>query len=115
MLRLDLPESNSNPQAVAQALNNFRCRMATTSKYPPFSYADQTGLLDATSSIPEYPYRDGMKVADLVHSYNDLLPEPSRTHAEIIRLQSPDYTPVVLAFNLGDAMDAKNKLCFKAV
>jgi protein involved in polysaccharide export with SLBB domain len=50
-----------------------------------------------------------MKVADLVHSYNDLLPEPSRTHAEIIRLQPPDYTPVVLAFNLGDAMDGKEQ------
>jgi protein involved in polysaccharide export with SLBB domain len=48
-----------------------------------------------------------MKLTDLIHSYNDLLPEPSRLHAEIIRLQAPDYTPSVLAFNLGDAMEGK--------
>ena len=50
-----------------------------------------------------------MTVTDLIHSYNDLLPEPSRRHAEIIRLQPPDYTPVVLTFNLGDALDGQNK------
>ena len=50
-----------------------------------------------------------MRVTDLIHSYNDLLPEPSHRHAEIVRLQAPDYTPVVLAFNLGDALDGQNK------
>ncbi|MFZ0814313.1 MAG: SLBB domain-containing protein, partial [Candidatus Sulfotelmatobacter sp.] len=41
--------------------------------------------------------------------YKDLLPEPSTTHAEIIRLSQPDYTPVVLAFNLGDALAGKDQ------
>ena len=45
-----------------------------------------------------------MRLTDLIHSYNDLLPEPAREHAEIIRLNPPDYTPVVLAFNLSSAM-----------
>src|SRR5437764_10450542 len=48
-----------------------------------------------------------MTVADLIRSYRDLLPEPSQQHAEIIRLDAPDYRPVVLAFNLNEAMNGK--------
>jgi protein involved in polysaccharide export with SLBB domain len=48
-----------------------------------------------------------MKLTDVVHSYSDLLPEPYRQHAEIIRLNPPDYTPQVLAFNLEDALSGK--------
>ena len=48
-------------------------------------------------------------VADLIRSYKDLLPEPSTTHAEIIRLAEPDYTPIVLAFNLEDALAGKDQ------
>src|SRR4029077_1535258 len=51
----------------------------------------------------------GMKVTDLITSYKDLLPEPSTAHAEIIRLAEPDYSPVVLAFNLGDALAGKDQ------
>ena len=50
-----------------------------------------------------------MKVTDLINSYKDLLPEPSISHAEIIRLSQPDYAPVVLAFNLGDALAGKDQ------
>jgi protein involved in polysaccharide export with SLBB domain len=46
-------------------------------------------------------------VTDLIKSYADMLPEPSRRHAEIIRLNPPDYRPVVLAFNLEDALSGK--------
>jgi protein involved in polysaccharide export with SLBB domain len=111
MLRLDLPESNANPQAVAQSLNNFAIQDGDQVRISPIlPYADQTVYLDGHVFHPgKYPFRDGMKIADLIHSYNDLLPEPSRTHAEVIRLQPPDYTPVVLAFNLSDAMDNKDQ------
>src|SRR5581483_6675513 len=34
----------------------------------------------------------------------DLLPEPYQRHAEVIRLEPPAYSPVVLAFNLGGAL-----------
>jgi len=50
-----------------------------------------------------------MKVTDLIKSYKDLLPEPSTNHAEIIRLSQPGYTPVVLAFNLGDALAGQDQ------
>ena len=48
-----------------------------------------------------------MKISDLIHSYSDILPEPSLRHAEVIRLKAPDYRPVVMAFNLADAMAGK--------
>ncbi len=38
----------------------------------------------------KYPYKDGMTIADLLHSYQDVMPEPS-DHAELIRLLPPDF------------------------
>jgi protein involved in polysaccharide export with SLBB domain len=44
-----------------------------------------------------------MQVTDLLHSYQDVLPEPA-THAEIVRLQPPDFHPVTIEFNLANAL-----------
>ena len=46
-----------------------------------------------------YPFTGGMKISDLVKSYQDVLPEPA-AHAEIVRLQPPDYRPLTIQFNL---------------
>lgn len=110
MLRLDLPEGN-DPKAVDKALEDFNVQGDDKIRISPIlSYSEKTIYLDGHVFHPgKYPYNDGMTVTDLIHSYNDLLPEPSRRHAEIIRLQPPDYTPVVLTFNLGDALDGQNK------
>jgi polysaccharide export outer membrane protein len=51
-----------------------------------------------------YSYHKGMRLADLVSSYKDLLPEPSGHYAEIIRITPPDYRPVVQGFNLEAAL-----------
>jgi protein involved in polysaccharide export with SLBB domain len=51
----------------------------------------------------KFPYREGMTVADLIHSYQDVLPEPSE-HAELVRLQPPDMRPITLNFNLRDVL-----------
>ncbi len=110
MLRLDLPEGN-DPKAVDKALEDFNVQGDDKIRISPIlSYSEKTIYLDGHVFHPgKYPYKDGMTVTDLIHSYSDLLPEPSRRHAEIIRLQPPDYTPVVLTFNLGDALDGQNK------
>ena len=110
MLRLDLPEGN-DPKAVDKALEDFNVQGDDKIRISPIlSYSEKTIYLDGHVFHPgKYPYKDGMTVTDLIHSYNDLLPEPSRRHAEIIRLQPPDYSPVVLTFNLGDALDGQNK------
>ncbi len=110
MLRLDIPETD-NDAGVSKALEDFAVQDGDKIKITPIlPYADQTVYLDGHVSRPgKFAYRAGMKVTDLVKSYKDLLPEPSTSHAEIIRLSPPDFTPVVLAFNLGDALAGQDQ------
>jgi protein involved in polysaccharide export with SLBB domain len=110
MLRLDIPETDSDA-AVNKALEDFAVQDGDKIKITPIlPYADKTVYLDGHVSRPgKFAYTDGMKVTDLIKSYKDLLPEPSITHAEIIRLSQPDFAPQVLTFNLGDAMAGKDQ------
>lgn len=110
MLRLDIPENN-NEEAVNKALEDFSVQDGDKIKISPIiPYADKTVYLDGHVFRPgKYAYRDGMKVTDLIKSYNDLLPEPSKVHAEIIRLDQQDHTPSVIAFNLANALEGKDQ------
>ena len=51
-----------------------------------------------------YAYTPGMRLTDLVASYQDLLPEPAEHYAEIISLRQPDWRPVVESFDLAAAL-----------
>ena len=51
----------------------------------------------------KFSYRDGMQLSDVIHSYQDLLPEPA-TQGEIVRLVAPDFHPETLQFDLADAL-----------
>jgi len=108
MLRLDIPETD-NDASVNKALEDFAVQDGDKIKITPIlPYADKTVYLDGHVSRPgKFAYSDGMKVTDLIKSYKDLLPEPSTTHAEIIRLSQPDFAPEVLTFNLDDALAGK--------
>jgi len=110
MMQLEMPETD-DAQAVNKALNDFKIQDGDRIRISPIlPYSDKTVYLDGHVFHPgKYAYREGMKLTDLIHSSGDLLPEPYREHAELIRLQPPDYTPVVLAFNLGDAMGGKDQ------
>ncbi len=110
MLRLDIPENN-NREAVDRVLDDFKVQDGDKIKISPIlPYADKTVYLDGHVSRPgKFAYRDNMKVTDLIKSYNDLLPEPYKRHAEIIRLTPPDYTPVVLSFSLENALAGKEQ------
>ena len=110
MLRLDIAENN-NQESVTKALDTFQIQDGDKVKISPIvSYADKAVFLDGHVPRPgKYAYQEGMKVTDLIKSYKDLLPEPSKRHAEIIRLNAPDYTPEVIAFNLDDALAGKQQ------
>jgi protein involved in polysaccharide export with SLBB domain len=110
MLRLDIPEDN-NQQTVTQALEDFQIQDGDKIKISPIlPYADKTVYLEGHVFRPgKFAYREGMKVTDVIHSYKDLLPEPYKKHAEVIRLNPPDYAPEVLAFNLDDALSGKGQ------
>jgi len=110
MLRLDIPENN-NRESVAKALEEFAVQDGDKIKISPIlPYADKTVYLEGHVFRPgKYAFREGMLITDLIKSYNDLLPEPSRVHAEIVRLNPPDYAPQVIAFNLDTALGAKEQ------
>jgi polysaccharide biosynthesis/export protein len=110
MLRLDIPENNSAAD-VTKTLQDFQIQDGDKIKVSPIlPYADRTVYLEGHVFRPgKFAYRDGMKVTDLIKSYKDLLPEPYKQHAEIIRLKKPDNTPEVLAFSLGDALSGKDQ------
>ncbi|MBW1737850.1 MAG: SLBB domain-containing protein, partial [Deltaproteobacteria bacterium] len=48
-----------------------------------------------------YEFKKGMKLLDLIPSFDELLPEPYLDHAEITRLIPPDFHPETISFNLG--------------
>ncbi|HWH57501.1 MAG TPA: SLBB domain-containing protein [Terriglobales bacterium] len=110
MLRVDMPETDNNA-AVTAAMDNFSVQDGDDIKISPIlPFADKTVYLDGHVFRPgKYAYRDGMTVTDLIHSYSDLLPEPYKAHAEIIRLNGPDLKPEIISFNLGDALAGQNK------
>lgn len=107
MLNLDMPESNTEA-AVEKSLEDFKVQDGDrihVAPILPFSF--KTVYLDGhVFHSGKYSYHDGMRVSDLVKNA-DLLPEPYRKHAEVIRLKAPDYEPVVIAFNLDDALSGK--------
>ncbi len=110
MLALDIPENN-NKDAVTTALDDFKIQDGDKVKISPIvSYADKAVYLDGHVYKPgKYAFTDGMKITDLVKSYKELLPEPYKAHAEVIRLEAPDFTPQVIAFNLEDALAGKDQ------
>jgi protein involved in polysaccharide export with SLBB domain len=48
-------------------------------------------------------FRDGMQLTDVIHSYQDLLPEPA-AKGDIVRLVAPDFHPETIQFDLADAL-----------
>jgi protein involved in polysaccharide export with SLBB domain len=110
MLRLDIPETN-NQQTVTEALEQFQVQDGDKIKISPIlPFSEKTVYLDGHVFRPgKFAYRDGMKITDLVRSYNDLLPESYQQHAEIIRLSGQEYKPEILSFNLGDALAGKEQ------
>lgn len=102
MLNVQLPES---PTAAATQLAAFAIQdqdHVVIAQILP--YNEQAVYLDGHVFRPgKYPYRDGMTLADLIHSYQDVLPEPA-DHGELIRLAPPDFRPQTISFNLPDVL-----------
>jgi protein involved in polysaccharide export with SLBB domain len=101
---LDLQLSGDLAQ-VQQQLSSFKVQdrdVVTIAQILP--YTENAVFLEGHIYRPgRYPYREGMTVSDLLHSYQDVLPEPS-DHAELVRLVPPDYHPETTPFNLHDLL-----------
>ena len=105
MLSMDLPKSG-DVRAMEDAFKRLAIKDGDIITIAPIlPYSDQTVYLQGHVFRPgKYPYRDGIRVADLINSFQDLLPEPA-DRAEIIRLNPPDYRPNVIGFNIRDVLD----------
>jgi protein involved in polysaccharide export with SLBB domain len=51
----------------------------------------------------KFSFRDGMQLSDVLHSYQDLLPEPA-AKGDLIRLVAPDFHPETIQFDVADAL-----------
>ena len=102
MFSLQLPD---NSEGVKQKLADFRVQGGddvVISQILP--YNEQAVYLEGHVFRPgKYPYRDGMTLNDLLHSYQDVMPEPA-DHAELVRLQPPDFRPETISFSLPDVL-----------
>ena len=105
MLSLDLTSTGDN-QAVDQQLQDFKIRGGDqVHLFPIASYNEDAIYLQGHVLRPgRYSYKKDMKLADLISSYGDLLPEPAPHYAEIVRLNPPDFHPTVESFDLAAAL-----------
>lgn len=54
-------------------------------------------------------YVDGMRLSDVLRSYQDMLPEPA-AHGEIVRLVPPDLHAETIDFNIPDVLTGKTNV-----
>jgi protein involved in polysaccharide export with SLBB domain len=102
MLSLQL---TGTPDEATQKLAAFHMQDGDTVRIAAIlPYSEQAVYLDGHVFRPgKYTYRDGMTINDLLKSYQDIMPEPA-DHAEIIRLQAPDFRPETISFSLPDVL-----------
>ncbi len=105
MLSLDIPASDDDSEATKK-LDAFQIQDGDRIRVFPIAQGDEDAVyLDGHVVRPgRYSYHDNMRVTDLVSSYKDLLPEPALQYAEIIRLNPPDFHPMMESFALQDAL-----------
>lgn len=102
MLSLDL----SPDEKASSEITSFRVQDGDVIHiFPIAPYNQSTIYLQGHVFRPgRYSYHDGMKLTDLIATYQDILPEPAAHYAEIVRLNPPDFHPSVVSFDLAAAM-----------
>ncbi|MGA7243921.1 MAG: SLBB domain-containing protein, partial [Terracidiphilus sp.] len=97
--------SVGSPTKDKDALSTFEIRDGDRIHIAPIApYSERVIYLEGHVVRPgRHPFRDGMRISDVLQSYQDLLPEPA-ARAEIVRLVPPDLHVVTIDFNLPDAL-----------
>ena len=108
MFSLQLPD---NAEEEKQKMASFQVRggddVVITQILP---YNQQAVYLEGHVYRPgKYPFRDGMTINDLLKSYQDVMPEPA-DHAELVRLQPPDFRPETISLSLPDVLIGNNAI-----
>jgi protein involved in polysaccharide export with SLBB domain len=110
LLSVKIPDGGTAENALS-AMRGFQVQdgdQVTIGSIAPYSNASV--YLDGHVVHPgKFSYREGMKLTDLVGSYRELMPEPA-DHAEIVRLEQPDWKPKVIDFDLRVALAGKQAI-----
>ncbi len=106
-IRLNIP--SSAPDSALKALASFsvkdgdRIRVASILPYSESAIYVQGHVVRPG----KYAYYAGMKLSDVIRSYQDLLPEPA-TKGDIVRLVPPDLHSETIQFDVADALTGNN-------
>ncbi len=108
MFNLQLPDNPAEAAAKLAAFNVKDGDDVVITQIQP--YNSQAVYLEGHVFHPgKYPYKEGMTIADLLRSYQDVMPEPAE-RGELIRLQPPDFRPETIPFNLPDVLIGNNPI-----
>lgn len=103
-IRVEDPAANGPASETANLANvelkdGDRVRVGTV-----LPYTERVVYLQGHVARPgKLAYRDGLRLADVLQSYRDLLPEPA-ARGEIVRLAAPDLHPETIDFNLPEVL-----------
>ena len=97
--------SSENPDAQRAAIATFEVKDGDRVRVAPIlPQSERVIYLEGHVVRPgRAAYRDGMRLNDVLQSYQDLLPEPA-ARAEIVRLVPPDLHAETIDFNVPDAL-----------
>ena len=109
-LTLDLPEG-STAESSRKLMDAFSIQDGDQVRVAPIlPYSEKAIYVEGHVIRPgKLPYRDDMKLNDVLRSYQDLLPEPA-DRGEIIRLMPPDLRAEAIEFNLPDVLAGNEQI-----
>ncbi|MGB6193556.1 MAG: SLBB domain-containing protein [Terracidiphilus sp.] len=92
-------------QATQNAINDFEVQDGDRIRIEPILPYSQEAIYLAGHVVRpgRQPYSDGMRLSDILHSYQDMLPEPA-ARGEIVRLVPPDLHAEVVDFDVPDVL-----------
>ncbi len=97
--------SSQDPQADRAAMDAFAVKDGDRIHVAPIlPYSERAIYLQGHVVRPgRLPYTDGMRLSEVLRSYQDMLPEPA-AHGEIVRLVPPDLHAETISFNVPDVL-----------
>jgi protein involved in polysaccharide export with SLBB domain len=101
---LDLPAS-STAEVTQKAIAAFAVKDGDRIRVAPITpHSERAIYVEGHVVRPgKYPYQDGMKLSDVVRTYQDLLPEPA-VKGDLIRLIPPDLHAETIQFDVADVL-----------
>jgi protein involved in polysaccharide export with SLBB domain len=109
-LSLNLPEGTTR-EASQVTIDEFEVQDGDRVTVEPIlPYSEKAIYVEGHVVRPgRFSYHDGMKLTDILRSYQDLLPEPA-DRGEIIRLLPPDLRAEAISFNIPDVLAGNEEM-----